>query len=296
MIYVLQLFGEIFVATQGGPGHGDDDGSLLRLPDHLAGERRRHVVGAGRARRRLRSIIAALLLRLLDAHLQAGATRMSATAQRPDRTTAQRRRPRARAGATPADGAAPTLIAFVFFFPMLWTLLTGFKTEADAAAHAADLPLPRSRSTTSAAAARQRTTSTLLRELGHPQRRRRRCSRSCSGSRRPTASRFTRPSARRRCSRGCSRPRCCRLVGALVPLIVIYKRVGLFDTRLGMILLYAAINLPLVIWMMRSFFADLPREIIEAAVVDGAGFFRIMTRDRAPADRARAGRDGAAVR
>jgi sorbitol/mannitol transport system permease protein len=45
-----------------------------------------------------------------------------------------------------------------------------------------------------------------------------------------------------------------------------------------MILLYAAFNLPLVIWMMRSFFADLPRDILEAAIVDGARFFRIMTR------------------
>jgi sorbitol/mannitol transport system permease protein len=67
-------------------------------------------------------------------------------------------------------------------------------------------------------------------------------------------------------------------VGALIPLIVIYKNVGLFDTRLGMVLLYAAFNLPLVIWMMRSFFADLPKEIIEAAVVDGAGFGTIMRR------------------
>src|SRR5206468_21650 len=66
--------------------------------------------------------------------------------------------------------------------------------------------------------------------------------------------------------------------GALIPLLVIYKRVGLFDTRLGMILLYAAFNLPLVIWMMRSFFADLPKEILEAASLDGAGFLTIMTR------------------
>ena len=68
------------------------------------------------------------------------------------------------------------------------------------------------------------------------------------------------------------------VVGALIPFIVIYKRVGLYDTRVGMILLYTALNLPLVIWMMRSFFADLPREILEAATVDGAGFFRVLTR------------------
>jgi sorbitol/mannitol transport system permease protein len=68
------------------------------------------------------------------------------------------------------------------------------------------------------------------------------------------------------------------VVGALIPFIVIYKRVGLYDTRVGMILLYTALNLPLVIWMMRSFFADLPKEILEAATVDGAGFFRVLTR------------------
>jgi sorbitol/mannitol transport system permease protein len=67
-------------------------------------------------------------------------------------------------------------------------------------------------------------------------------------------------------------------VGALIPLIVIYKRVGLFDSRFGMILLYGAFNLPLVIWMMRSFFADLPKEILEASIVDGAGFLKIMAR------------------
>jgi sorbitol/mannitol transport system permease protein len=67
-------------------------------------------------------------------------------------------------------------------------------------------------------------------------------------------------------------------VGVVIPFIVIYKRIGLFDTRLGMILLYGALNLPLVIWMMRSFFADLPREIIEAGLVDGAGFVKIMIR------------------
>jgi sorbitol/mannitol transport system permease protein len=67
-------------------------------------------------------------------------------------------------------------------------------------------------------------------------------------------------------------------VGVVIPLIIIYKDLGIFDSRIGMILLYAAINLPLVIWMMRSFFADLPHAIIEAAQLDGAGFLRIMWR------------------
>ena len=53
------------------------------------------------------------------------------------------------------------------------------------------------------------------------------------------------------------------VVGALIPLIVIYKQVGLYDSRLGMILLYAASNLPLVIWLMRSFLSEVPKELTQ---------------------------------
>lgn len=67
-------------------------------------------------------------------------------------------------------------------------------------------------------------------------------------------------------------------VGVIVPLYVIFKNLSLFDTHLGLILLYTTINLPLVIWMMRSFFADLPYETIEAARIDGATLFQEFTR------------------
>ncbi len=66
------------------------------------------------------------------------------------------------------------------------------------------------------------------------------------------------------------------VVGALIPLIVIYKQIGLYDSRLGMILLYAASNLPLVIWLMRSFLSEVPKELIEAAEIDGASFLRTL--------------------
>ncbi|MGH2410298.1 MAG: carbohydrate ABC transporter permease, partial [Chloroflexota bacterium] len=66
------------------------------------------------------------------------------------------------------------------------------------------------------------------------------------------------------------------LVGIIVPLIVIYKQIGLYDSRPGMILLYAAMNLPLVIWMMGSFFAEVPREVLEASQIDGAGVLRSL--------------------
>jgi sorbitol/mannitol transport system permease protein len=66
------------------------------------------------------------------------------------------------------------------------------------------------------------------------------------------------------------------LVGVIVPFIVIYKQIGLYDTHLGVILMYAAMNMPLVIWMMCSFFAEVPREIIEASSIDGANFLRTL--------------------
>jgi sorbitol/mannitol transport system permease protein len=59
-------------------------------------------------------------------------------------------------------------------------------------------------------------------------------------------------------------------VGVIVPLYIIFKNLHWFDTYHGLVVLYAAMNLPLVIWMMRSFLMDLPYETIEAARIDGA--------------------------
>lgn len=63
-------------------------------------------------------------------------------------------------------------------------------------------------------------------------------------------------------------------VGVIVPLYIIFKNLHWFDTYHGLIVLYTAINLPLVIWMMRSFLQDLPYETIEAARIDGASLWQ----------------------
>jgi sorbitol/mannitol transport system permease protein len=67
-------------------------------------------------------------------------------------------------------------------------------------------------------------------------------------------------------------------VGVIVPLYIIFKNLSLFDTHLGLILLYTAMNLPLVIWMMRSFLVDLPYEVLEAARIDGASLWQEIRR------------------
>lgn len=59
-------------------------------------------------------------------------------------------------------------------------------------------------------------------------------------------------------------------LAVILPLFVLYRRVGLYDTYIGMILAHQLIALPLVIWILLSFFRDLPLEIEEAARVDGA--------------------------
>ncbi|OYW52190.1 MAG: sugar ABC transporter permease [Rhodobacterales bacterium 12-65-15] len=65
-----------------------------------------------------------------------------------------------------------------------------------------------------------------------------------------------------------------------LPILVLYKELGLLDTRIGLILLYTLSVLPIVIWIMRDQFAGIPTELEEAAMVDGLGawgaFFTII--------------------
>jgi len=55
----------------------------------------------------------------------------------------------------------------------------------------------------------------------------------------------------------------------IVPFIRIFHMLNIADTHLGLILAHVLVNLALVIWMMRGFFSSIPREIEEAAIVDG---------------------------
>ncbi|MEZ4733870.1 MAG: carbohydrate ABC transporter permease [Caldilineaceae bacterium] len=78
----------------------------------------------------------------------------------------------------------------------------------------------------------------------------------------------------------------------MLPLFLLFTRVfklgdwSLFDTRIGLILLYCVFNLPFAIWLMKGIMDGLPIELDEAAVVDGAGLwtvlFRIITPLAAP--------------
>ena len=60
-------------------------------------------------------------------------------------------------------------------------------------------------------------------------------------------------------------------VAVLVPIYLIFLRTGLMDTRIGLTVLLMLINLPIVVWMLYTYFREIPGEILEAARMDGAG-------------------------
>jgi len=62
------------------------------------------------------------------------------------------------------------------------------------------------------------------------------------------------------------------VVAAAVPLFIIAKNLHLLNSLVLLIILYAAMNMPIAVWMLRSFLGDIPNELIQAARVDGANF------------------------
>jgi sorbitol/mannitol transport system permease protein len=59
-------------------------------------------------------------------------------------------------------------------------------------------------------------------------------------------------------------------VGALIPIYLIFRDGGLLDTRTGLVIVLTLINLPIIVWMLYTYFKEIPGEILEAARMDGA--------------------------
>ncbi|MBC8099946.1 MAG: carbohydrate ABC transporter permease [Armatimonadetes bacterium] len=159
------------------------------------------------------------------------------------------------------------VIAFLIFFPILWMVLTSFKTEGDAFAFPPQLVFSPTLANWEIALvdsnfAKHITNTLLITVLSTL-----------------TALGFGIPAAYALAYYPTKRSdftltwlistRMLPPVGIIVPLFVIFRDLGLRDTHLGLIIIYTAMNLPLVIWMMRSFFLDVPYEILEAGRIDG---------------------------
>ncbi len=175
-----------------------------------------------------------------------------------------------------ALSALTLFIAFMVFFPILWMMLTSFKTEADAYTDPPKVIFQPTLDNYRVALQESRyfdylgntliitvLAATAACLLGIPA--------AYSLAYFPTKrSNFT--------MSWIMSTRMMPAVGFIVPLYIIFKNLNLFDSHLGLVLLYTSMNLPLVIWMMRSFLTDLPYEVIEAARIDGATLLQEFTR------------------
>jgi multiple sugar transport system permease protein len=65
-------------------------------------------------------------------------------------------------------------------------------------------------------------------------------------------------------------------IAIAIPLYVLFQRLGLLDTWQALIITYVATNLPIVVWLMRDYFTNVPIELEESAAVDGASPYRIF--------------------
>ncbi len=59
-------------------------------------------------------------------------------------------------------------------------------------------------------------------------------------------------------------------VGVLIPIYLLFRDFGLLDTRFGLVVVLTLINLPIIVWMLYTYFKEIPGEILEAARMDGA--------------------------
>ena len=164
---------------------------------------------------------------------------------------------------------AAWLVGFVIFFPILWMMLASFKTELEAFA------IPPSflffHWTTENYAAVQERSDYLHHAIN---------SIVIAGGSTLIALLIAIPAAWSMAFAPTKRTRDILLwmlstkmmppVGVLVPIYLLYRTFGLLDSRGGLIIVLCLGNLPIVVWMLFTYFKEIPRDILEAARMDGA--------------------------
>ncbi len=62
-------------------------------------------------------------------------------------------------------------------------------------------------------------------------------------------------------------------VGVLIPIYLLFRNFGLLDTKTGLVIVMTLINLPIMVWMLYTYFKEIPNEVLEASRMDGATIF-----------------------
>ncbi len=75
-------------------------------------------------------------------------------------------------------------------------------------------------------------------------------------------------------------------MAVMIPVMIMWSFLGVMDTWWGLALIYGIVTLPFAFWLMKTFFDDMPREIEEAALVEGCSRLRVFTRITLPMMRA----------
>jgi sorbitol/mannitol transport system permease protein len=176
-------------------------------------------------------------------------------------------------GAIIAIGVAAWVVGMLWIFPVAWTLLTSFKTEQDASAQTLHNGLTVARysdvshSTTGTLSLSAAFTNSLVVVVVST----------------VIVMLLALPAAYALAIRPVPKWRdvlfffisikFLPIVASIFPIYVYAQKWNLIGTRTILIILYIAINLPLAIWMLRSFFIEVPRELIEASEIDGTSLF-----------------------
>ena len=252
-IFLLTVFAEIFVTTGGGPGLADHQ---HRLPGLFAGAdpvRRRQRLGRrpGRGRDRQHRRV------------------LPGPDRRPEPGGLTHGTQGHRDAASAISTVAAWLVGFLIFFPILWMVLTSFKTELDAFATPPSFLF--FHWTTENYATVQERSDYLHHALN---------SIIIAGGSTLIALLIAIPAAWSMAFSPTKRTKDILLwmlstkmmppVGVLVPIYLIYRNFGLLDTRTGLVFILCLGNLPIVIWMLFTYFKEIPKDILEAARMDGA--------------------------
>ena len=159
-------------------------------------------------------------------------------------------------------------VALAMFFPIFWMLLTSFKTEGAAVATPPQLFFMPTLESYAEVQSRADYLSFALNSIAV----------SVGGT--VLALAFSIPAAYAMAFHPSPRTRGTLLwmlstkmlppVGVLVPIYLLFRSTGLLDTRIGLVLIYGLMNLPIVVWMLFTFFKEMPNDILEAGRMDGA--------------------------